>query len=394
MPDLVAPAGPPVVVATPEALQQMVARLQGVPAVAVDTEANSFYAYYERVCLVQLTFDGTDYVVDPLALSDLSALGPIFADPAIEKVFHAAEYDLIGLKRDYSFEFASLFDTMVASRIVGWPAIGLASVLEEQFGVQLDKRWQRADWGRRPLPLEQLDYARLDTHYLLPLRDLLLAELRRLGREKEAREEFARLARAAPVPHEFDPEGFWHVKGARDLSPSDAAVLRELYLYRDEQARHRNRPPFKVFSDTAMVRVSQIHPRDRAALVRVPGMSEYVIRRYGNGILGAVSRGMRARPLPPPRPSNNHRPDEATLTRLAALKVWRKAQAQERGVDPDVVCSNAALMALARRNPRTEDELAAVSDLGAWKRSEYGTAILQVLQILPVPRQRPRQRRR
>jgi ribonuclease D len=124
-------------------------------------------------------------------------------------------------------------------------------------------------------------------------------------------------------------------------------------------------------------------------------MSEYVIRRYGNGILGAISRGMRARPLqPPPRQSNNHRPDEATLTRLAALKAWRKTQAQERGVDPDVVCSNAALMALARRNPRTEDELAAVPDLGAWKRNEYGPAILQVLQSLPVPGQRPRRRRR
>lgn len=392
MPEPTPPVSPPVVVTTPQALRQMAARLRKAPAVAVDTEANSLYAYYERVCLIQLTFDQTDYVVDPLAVTDLSALGPVFANPAIEKVFHAAEYDLIGLKRDYQFEFAGLFDTMIASRIVGRPAVGLAALLEERFGVHLNKRWQRADWGRRPLPPEQLAYARLDTHYLLPLRDALLAELRALGREEEAREEFARLARTTPTPHEFDPQGFWRIKGARDLSPREVAVLRELYLYRDQQARRRNRPPFKVFSNAAMVRVSQVRPRDRTALVRIKGMSDYVVRRYGNGILKAISRGLHARPPQRRRPSNNQRPDEATLTRFEVLKAWRKARAQERGVDTDVVLSNATLMALARHHPRTEDELTAVPDLGDWKRREYGAEIIRVLRAQPKPRQKPRRR--
>jgi ribonuclease D len=394
MPDPTRPTDPPVVVTTPEALRQMVARLQKAPAVAVDTEANSFYAYYERVCLIQLTFDQTDYIVDPLALTNLDVLGPIFADPAIEKIFHAAEYDLIGLKRDYQFEFGGLFDTMIASRIVGRSEIGLAAVLEEQFGVHLNKRWQRADWGRRPLPPEQLAYARLDTHYLLPLRDVLLTELRALGREEEAREEFARLAQTTPTPHEFDPKGFWRIKGARDLSPREVAVLRELYLYRDQQARHRNRPPFKIFSNAAMVRVSQNRPLDRAELARIKGMSDYVVRRYGNGILRAVTRGLRARPPQRPRSSNNHRPDEATLARLEALKAWRKARAKKRGVDPDVVLSNATLMALARRYPRTEDELVTVPGLGDWKRREYGTEIIQVLRDQPTSRRRSRRRGR
>jgi len=393
MPDATPPAGPPVLVTTPGALREMTARLREAPAVAVDTEANSFYAYYERVCLIQLTFDGTDYVVDPLALDDLSALGPILADPGIEKIFHAVEYDLIVLKREYGFEFAGLFDTMIASRILGRPAVGLAALLEEQFGVHLDKRWQRADWGKRPLSPEQLDYARLDTHYLLPLRDVLLAELRALGREEEAREEFARLAQTTPPPNEFDPEGFWRIKGAHDLPPRGVAVLRELYLYRDEQARRRNRPPFKVFSDAAMVRVSQVRPGNRAELARIKGMSDYVVRRYGDGILRVVARGLRARPPQLPRRSNNHRPDEAVLARYQALKDWRKARARERGVDPDVVVSNGALMALARRDPRTGDDLAAVPGLSDWKRHEYGADILQVLRTCDQPAA-PRRRRR
>ncbi len=389
MPDVALPTSPPVLITTPESLRRMVARLREAPAVAVDTEANSFYAYYERVCLIQLTFDQTDYVVDPLAVTDVSALGPIFADPAIEKVFHAAEYDLFIMKREYGFEFAGLFDTMIASRILGRSVIGLAAILEEQFGVRLDKRWQRADWGKRPLSPEQLAYARLDTHYLLPLRDVLLAELRALGREEEAREEFALLAQAAPPPHEFDPEGFWRIKGARDLTPREAAVLRELYLYRDEQARRRNRPPFKVFSDAALVRVSQVCPRERNELACIRGMSDYVVRRYGRGLLEAVARGLRARPPQRPRPSNEHRPDEATLTRLEALRAWRKGRAARRGVAPDVVLSNATLMALARRDPRTEDELSAVPGLSHWKRREYGPEIIQTLRDLRTARQRP-----
>ncbi len=380
---------PPVLITTPEALRQMIVRLRAAPAVAVDTEANSFYAYHERVCLIQLTFDETDYIIDPLAVTDVRALGPVLADPTIEKVFHAAEYDLFIMKREYGFEFAGLFDTMIASRILGRPAIGLAAILEEQFGVRLDKRWQRADWGRRPLPPEQLAYARLDTHYLLPLRDALLAELRALGREEEAREEFAQLAQASPPLHKFDPEGFWRIKGAHDLSPREAAVLRELYLYRDEQARRRNWPPFKVISDAALVRVSQVRPRDQGELARIRGLSSYVIRRYGRGILEAVARGLQARPPQRPRPTNEHRPDEATLARLEALKAWRKARAARRGVAPDVVLSNATLLALARRNPRTVEELTTVPGLGAWKRREYGAEIIQTLRDLHPTRPRP-----
>ncbi|MBU0491006.1 MAG: HRDC domain-containing protein [Chloroflexi bacterium] len=390
----VPPTQPPTLVTTPASLSQMMSSLSQARQVALDTEANSFYAYHERVCLIQLTFAGQDYVIDPLIVSDLSALGPVLADPAVEKAFHAAEYDLILLKREYGFEFANLFDTMIASRIVGWPNVGLASVLSEQFDVRLDKRWQRADWGKRPLPPEQLAYARLDTHYLLPLRNVLLARLQELGREQEAREEFARLAQAPPPVNEFDPDGFWRIKGAHDLSPHEAAVLRELYLYRDAQARQRNRPPFKIFSDAAMLRISQTQPSARTDLLRIKGMSQYVVQRYGRGVLQAVKQGLRVAPQRPPRQTNDHRPDDATLARLAALKAWRKNLGKQRGVDPDVVLSNAVLMALARRNPQTEAELSDVPDLGDWKRQEYGAEIVRTLQAAAPARKSTRRRRR
>jgi len=165
----------------PAALEKLARRLARHSILGVDTESNSLFAYREQVCLIQFSTSDEDALVDPLALDDLSPLADIFASPKIEKIFHAAEYDLICLKRDFGFSFANLFDTMVAARILGWEEIGLGSILKAEFDVQLDKRFQRANWGKRPLAAELINYASRDTHYLIPLRDRLWSDLQRQG---------------------------------------------------------------------------------------------------------------------------------------------------------------------------------------------------------------------
>src|SRR5580765_3532439 len=191
---------PPVLVADEAGLDRLVRDLAECPIVAVDTESNSLHAYRERVCLIQFSTPTADYIVDPIRLADLSPLAPFFANPDQQKVFHAAEYDIICLRRDYRFEFTNIFDTMSAARTLGWPQVGLAAILETRFGVTLNKKHQRADWKRRPLTPEQLDYARLDTHYLVALRDSLLQALTESGRWPEAEEEFERLTRLRADP--------------------------------------------------------------------------------------------------------------------------------------------------------------------------------------------------
>ena len=367
----------PILVVTPQALARTVARLQAEPAVAVDTESNSFYVYHEQVCLIQFTIPGQDFLVDPLALSDLSLLGPIFADPDIEKVFHAAEYDVMCLKRDFGFQFANLFDTMIAARILGWKRYGLGAILEKHFGVRQNKRLQRANWGQRPLSPAQLRYAAQDTHYLLPLRDLMRAELRARRREAEAEEAFAALPALEWRKPEFDPDGFWNIKGAHDLSPSGQAVLRELYIYRDKQARARNLPPFKVLSKAAMIRLSERRPTTIKGLRRVKGVSQIVIKRYGRGLLDAIRRGRNA---PPPRPpARPRRPKNATLERYEALRRWRKHRADQRGVEASVLISNEVLFQLAKLVPTDLDALAALDLLGPWKLQAYGAELIAVL---------------
>lgn len=378
-PDLRLP--PPVLVDTPAGFRAMLDALADEPALALDTEANSLYRYFHKVCVLQISTRRTDYLVDTLQLADISGLQPFLADERVEKVFHAAENDILLLKRDHDFSFANLFDTMLAARILGWEHVGLAGALKEHFGIELDKRAQLTDWGQRPLTPAQLSYARLDTHFLLPLRDLLAGELRATGRWREAQEAFAGLRDVVFVEKPFDPDGFWRIKHARDLRSSELSVLRRLYLWRDEQARASDRPPFKVVGDDALVRLSQLQPRRINDLPLSPRQ----VQRYGRAILAAIERG---RADPPPAPPNrvyngNGRPDPETVARFDRLRAWRSERAAARKVDPDVVLTNDALMAIARAAPAHLAALAGLKVMGDWKLEEYGGAIIDVLAGAP-----------
>jgi len=367
------------------ALTALCETLAAQSAIAVDTEADSLYSYFEKVCLLQFSTRDADFIVDPLAFSvttnGIAALAPIFAAARIEKIFHAAEYDILCMKRDYHFTIEHIFDTMIAARILGWKNYGLGSTLQERFGVTLNKKMQRADWGHRPLSAEQIAYAREDTHYLLRLRDVQWEELQKQGRVEEAREEFERLTRVEPSPRRFDPDAYWNITGARDLDPARLGVLRELYRFRDAQARQEDRPPFKIISDVTMLRIAQARPPSARALAHLGGVPEFVLRRYSHALIDAVARGaaspQTARPHPYSR--NDNFLDNAARNRLGKLKEWRKRRAETRGVENDVIVSNDVLHALARENPRTLDALVTETNLGPWKTREYGEEMLQVL---------------
>lgn len=369
---------PPVLVADATALSNLVADLAASPTVAVDTESNSLHAYRERVCLIQFSTATTDYIVDPLALGNLSALTPFFASPAHEKIFHAAEGDLLGLGRDFQFTFANIFDTMSAARTLGWPHVGLAAVLKAEFDVTLSKTHQRADWGRRPLRPDMLDYARLDTHYLPALRQRLHTALTGSGRWAEALEDFERLARTQPpvVSQSLDPQAFWRVKGARDLAPQQAAVLREVFVYRDSQSSQANLPPFKVIGEPMLLDIAQRMPQTLDDLTGIVAMTPGQIHRHVAALLRAVQDGRAA--TPPSPPLMEREPDDVR-DRYDRLQNWRKKRAQARGVESDVILPRTTLWDLARRRPRTIDDLADIVDFGPTRRAMYGQEILAIL---------------
>jgi len=369
---------PPILVADEDSLGRLVRDLAAHPVVAVDTESNSLHAYRERVCLIQFSTPAGDYILDPIRLPVLSPLAPFFANPDQQKVFHAAEYDIICLRRDYQFEFVNIFDTMSAARTLGWPQVGLAAILDTRFGVTMNKTHQRADWKRRPLTPEQLDYARLDTHYLAALRDLQLQALTESGHWHEAHEEFERLARLRSDPDNAgpDPAAFWRVKGARELTPAQAAVLQALHAFREQQAERQDRPPFKVMGEATLMELTRRVPRRAEDLQGVPGMSPDQVRRYAHGILDAIEQGLNASPARAPQVA---REPDAVQDRYDRLHMWRKNRAKARGVESDVILPRTALWDLARRPPRTHDELAQIADFGQWRRDTYGAEILALL---------------
>ncbi len=350
--------------------------LLGEEVVAVDTESDSLYSYYEKVCLIQFSTAQVDYLVDPLNV-DVSGLAAFFAGSRIQKVFHAAEYDFLSLQRDYGFVFANLFDTMIAARILGWSRYGLGSVLKEHFGLKLDKRFQRYNWGRRPLSQKALTYARLDTHFLLPLREIQLAQLKAQNRLREAQEAFERETQVEATPKVFEARDFWRIKRARELEPQQQAILRELFILRDKIARRIDRPPFKVMNDHVLVELAREQPRHNRALKQIKGLGKRLAHYEGDEILRAIQAGQKA--SPPRYHSNSQRHDEKTMDRYETLRHWRNSLAADRGVEPDVIVGNQTLMDIARRNPHSLRSLDSMDLLGDWQMETYGPALLKVL---------------
>jgi ribonuclease D len=367
----------PELVQTQEGLNELAARLSREPRIAVDTESNSLHAYREQVCLMQFSTAAQDYVVDVLALDDTSALGPIFESSGIEKIFHAAEYDILCMRRDYGFGFSSIFDTMQAGRILGRKMAGLDRLIEEKFGVKVNKRLQKANWGARPLSRELLQYAAQDTHYLIPLRDMLEGELREKGLIELAEEDF-RMACANHVHQEKDPAespAWLRLSARRDLTSQELTILKALLEWREAVSAQLDRPPFKVLTDEQLITIARARPSGADQLAGI--ITDRQARQWGNDLLQAVSRGLGSPLVQRRRPAT---PTSAYLKRLERLKEWRKKAAASMDVESDVVLPRSLLLALADKGPQ---ELETIMKPSPWRLSRFGDQIAAVLQSTP-----------
>jgi ribonuclease D len=364
----------PIWISTAAGLQQLVKVLSHQNSIAVDTESNSLHAYREQLCLIQFSFPSDDYIVDALAFQDLSPLAPVFANNRQEKVFHAAEYDLICLKRSFDIQVANLFDTMQAARILGYKQVGLDAMLSEKLGIAVNKKYQKADWAQRPLPPDMLNYARLDTHHLLELRDCLKAELQERDRWELAREEFLRLASGnggvkANVP------SWQRISGTQKLTRRQLAIFQELCSWREGQAERMDRPVFKVIDNKRLVEIAQAGPKTLEDLGEL-NLTPRQIDMYGLSLLQAVDRGSKATPEARPRIS---RPKQAFVDRLNALSNWRKAISAREGIESDLILPKGWMHAIAEQNPETLEDLAKLMPHSPWRWKNFGDEILKTI---------------
>ena len=368
---------PASIVNNPETYQQMLAHLATQDTIAIDTESNSLHAYHERVCLIQLSSSTADFLVDPFVFDNLDELGGIFSREDIQIVFHAGDYDIGCLKRDFDFTFRNVFDTMLAATALAEPNLGLAALLEKYFDIILDKKHQRANWGERPLKAEMLSYAQCDSHFLIPLREALLPLLEAGNRLQLVLEEGEGMARLVK-PLEPHSEDIWRVKGAQALSAEALSLLDALNHTRELIASKRDVPPFKVFSDRALIEIAQTQPHYIQELSLLPSLSESQVRRYGSMLMQAIQT-WREKPQKV-NPRRNHRLSDAEMKRRDALSNWRKQAGLDEGLPSNAIISRELLERLAHPEFSDINELKQAMKYFPYRYERYGDAIFQVLE--------------
>ncbi len=361
-------------------LSRIAAELKNEKSIAVDLEADSLFHYREKVCLIQISTPARNILVDPLALDTLSPLDPVFADPKIQKVFHGADYDIRSLYRDFAIEVNALFDTQIAAKFLGIMETGLARLLNDKLGVVVDKKYQKRNWSQRPLPDAMLDYAVTDTHHLLPLSRILKKELREKQRLFCVNEECRLLSKVRFVPPNNNPL-FLKFNGARRLDPKGLALLESILQMREETARRRDRPPFKVLGNEAVMGITEKRPVIEKDLESIKGMSARQIKSLGRSILKktAESLAVPESDLPEFPKTTGRRIGKKVSKRVKVLKEWREERAKKMDLDPSVLCTNTQVTSLALAHPKSRKDLGLIDTIRAWQIRLFGTEICSLL---------------
>ena len=368
----------------PEGAAALQDALNAESSIAVDCEAAGFHRYSDRICLLQLSTATQTWILDPLAVDLAPHLRPVLEDPDVEVLMHGAAYDLRLLKRDLSIELAGLRDTQVAASLLGEPSVGLQALLERHLGVRVSKKHQRADWARRPLTDEMIDYAANDTRHLHDLAQILDEMLDDVGRRPWAEEEYLWLMQSANEPEvKEDVDPVTRVKGARDLSPVECTILREALDWRDEIARTMDRAPFRVITDQTLVQVATNRPSSLGDLANMKGVSPRLAKSHGADLINrikAVEEGAPGNllPYPPPGP-RTPRPAPETEARLELLRALRNEMAEAVGLERGRVMANHLLMDIATVNPGDLRSLIGIPGVRQWQADLMGERILATL---------------
>jgi len=369
---------------TPAELEQFVSRISQEKIIAVDLEADSMFHFQEKVCLLQMAGNGENVVIDPLEVNDLSALAPIFKDKDVCKVFHGSDYDVRSLYRDFSIEINNLFDTQLASMFMGQRETSLGAVVCNRFGIELDKRYQKKDWSQRPLPDGMIEYAASDVYHLIPLARMLMDELEEKGRLDWVKEECDYLSEVRPMENGSDPL-FLRFRGAGRLPRRNLATLEGLLQYRRKLAEKKDRPLFKVISNTALLKIATEMAQTPQAMEAARCLSAKQIRIYGKPLSAIVKKANALAEKDLPTYPRKRRPSVSPMVpeRIKIIKDWRDRLADGLGLDPALLFNKALMTAIAVKKPADLQGLRNVEGIRNWQVKAFGKEVLTVLSALP-----------
>ncbi|MBQ7567417.1 HRDC domain-containing protein [bacterium] len=373
----------PVLIDTAEKLASSILDLERYNLLALDTELDSYFSYQDQICLVQISTPDQDYLFDPLAI-DLTPLAPIFTDQKRITIFHAGMNDIPHLKHEFNFNFSNIFDTYIAAGALNYPKRGLAVLIQQHFGVTLDKQYQRADWRQRPLPEEMMQYARYDTSYLFDLRLALLKELEQKNRLEEAQYAFAQTIATEFHPKECDHTGWAKIKGLNSLPRRCYGIVRELFEWREREAKRSNIQPFRIMPDHVLLQLAGSPPKSEHALRDMGIRYLDFFPNQATAIYNAILVGKRCGSIPLPKPKRSKRIilSMKEQQRLHQLKEWRAATVTRDDIAPEFLLTNSELFALSQAAPTTIDALHSSHILPPHVVRKYGQEILSVLNKL------------
>ncbi len=370
----------PLWIDTADAIAALAEKCRSAAVFALDTEADSMHSYFHKVCLIQVTVAGEHAVIDPLAVSAdaLSPLWKVCGDPEIQVLMHGADYDIRVLDRDYDASIHGLQDTQIMAMMLGEAKTGLAALLESAFDIHLDKKYQRADWGRRPLTEGMVAYAANDTAHLQALVKVLRGRLEALDRWEWTSEEFRRLERVRHHVVEKDSRAFERVKGVSALKGIARDRAYSLFEWRDSQAQKRNIPPFKILGNASLTAMSLAVPEGPRAMGKVPGLGPRFVQRYGKEVAELLNSPLKAPEYC--RPPRQPPVDAGTKKRIARLIEARDAVAERLQIDRAVLCPRALIEAVAELGTGIDDGAFADAGLIGWRREQLAEPFLAVLE--------------
>jgi len=356
---------------TDEKMKALLESLASAKIVAIDTEADSLHHYYEKVCLIQMTFDGQNFIVDPLADINLDGFLDILSGKDI--IIHDAGYDLRMMWSSFGFKLdGNLLDTMLAAQLLGYQYLGLAAMLERFFDIRISKIGQRWDWSERPLPARKIEYAICDTYHLTELVAILTGKLEKLGRLEWHKESCARLVDAAIQDKpDADPDKVWRIKGARHLDPLTLTILKNIWYWRDSQAKEADLPPFKIMINASMIALAGWSAGNpKKSLRSGPRLPRNCLGRRMKLLQNTIDD---AHKLPKskwqqhPKQPRGKRPSATAQQIAESIKEDCLDIATRLELAPQIIAPRAAINAIANHRPKSIEEIVECSGLMVWQ---------------------------
>ena len=367
---------------TPVSISDMMNALGDAPRVAIDTEANSLHNYFDKVCLIQVSCQDNHFIVDPLADIDLSPFTEWLRHRQI--ILHGADFDLRMMRSSFGFRpEGGVFDTMLAAQLLNFERFGLGALVEEFFDITLSKGSQKSNWAQRPLTENQLSYAIDDTRFLEHITDMLTEQLEAKGRLDWHTEWCNRIIDVTETDEPRDPDRVWRIKGLNGLSRKQLAFVRELWLWRDQEAQRIDRPAFKVMANQQLVHIAIESEKG-------PGYLGNGTAKLPKNCTGARLRNLRqsvgeAEKMDPSQyPSTRikrekRKPIPDTKNLVDALKNSCSARAEELDLQPSVLAPKAALTNIARHHVTDQDDVFDDCGLMNWQVAEVRESVERVL---------------